>query len=146
MNFPRIENPSACSSRRKEALINCAINVLRRSLSRATALVAPHTEGVQSRQPQRGCLFIDGRALNTPSFCFSAAHKQHGWIEGHIAATLPGHSNSRLLAPPKNKKNKASGAGLAINRPPRWGGNTKDSQNLLQENLWVKRSSAFCLV
>jgi hypothetical protein len=123
MNFPGIESPSACSSRRKE---NPNSNLEQR----------------QFRQPQRGCLFIGERALCTPSFCFSAAHKQRGRIDRHIAETLCPRSHLRLLAPPKNKKNKASGARLAINRPPRWGGNSKDSQNLPEEYLWVKSSSA----
>jgi len=109
-----------------------------------TPLAAPYADCGQMRQPQRGCLFIAGHALSNPSFCFSAAHDRHREIDQHFAATLRRRSHSRLLAPPKNKKNKGLGAALAINRPPRWGRNTEDAQKLSQvEYRWIEPSSAF---
>src|SRR5436190_8852814 len=112
-----------------------------------TPFAVSNAECGQMRQPQRGCLFILRHPLSTPSFCFSAARDGRRQIDRDIAATLCRRSHSRLLAPPKNKKNKGLGAALAINRPPRWGGNTEDAQNLSEvETRWIEPSSAFCLV
>jgi hypothetical protein len=115
-----------------------------RKPSKKAAMAVSNADCGQVRQPQRGCLFIVGHALNTPSFCFSAAHDRRREIDRYIAATLRRRSHSRLLAPLKNKKNKGLGAALAINRPPRWGGSTEDAQNLSEvENRWIEPSSAF---
>jgi len=108
-----------------------------------TPLAAPYADCGQMRQPQRGCLFIVGHALSTPSFCFSAAHDRRSEIDQHIAATLRRRGHSRLLAPPKNKKKNGLEAALAINRPLRWGGAGEDAHNLSEvKNRWIEPSSA----
>jgi len=76
-----------------------------------TAIAISIAECKRGSQPQRGCLFIVGHELDTPSFCFSAARDRRKEINRHMAATLGRRSHPRLLAPPKNKKNKRLGGG-----------------------------------
>jgi hypothetical protein len=73
-----------------------------------TAIAISIAECKRGFQPQRGCLFIVGHELDTPSFCFSAAHGRRSEINRYV---LRCGNHSRLLAPPKNKKNKGLGGG-----------------------------------
>lgn len=125
MNFNEIENPH-------HEPVNGDIR---------SPLLAPPAACGQMGQPQRGCLFIVGRELNTPSFCFSAAHGRRSEINRHV---LRCGNHSRLLAPPKNKKNKGLGGGSCYKQatPLEW----KDggyAEPLKGRESSIERSLAF---